>query len=154
MDDLTQFNGTIGPGNLLSLVRNTAPYYFNEPFLSLAKWKPAPGGPADSAARSIDAPKAFGPPSSFGSGSNRQSRRADDEAAARPERLFGMAGHPFGWLDILLNAHTLRASGNPSSSATSSQVALPGVGTFCIGSDGAGRDAAGAIASASSTLAA
>ena len=114
MDDLTQFNGTIGPGNLLSLVRNTAPYYFNEPFLSLAKWKPAPGGPADSAARSADTPIAFGPPSSFGSGSNRQSRRADDEATARPERLFGMAGHPFGWLDILLNAHTLRASGNPT----------------------------------------
>ena len=25
-----------------------------------------------------------------------------------------MAGHPFGWLDVLLNAHTLRASGNPT----------------------------------------
>ncbi len=36
---------------------------------------------------------------------------------------------------------TVRASGRPSSAATSSQVACPGVGTFCIGSAGAGRDA-------------
>ena len=49
---------------------------------------------------------------------------------------------------------TVRASGRPRSSATSSQVALPGVGTFCIGSAGAGRDGASATASASSTLAA
>src|SRR5436190_19812155 len=114
MDDLTQFNGTIGPGNLLSLVRNTAPYYFTEPFLSYAKWKPAPGGPADSAASGA-VPRAFGPPTSFGATSSKQSRAADDAANVRPTRLFEMAGHPYGWLDILLNAHTLRASGNPTS---------------------------------------
>jgi|ERR1043165_230732 hypothetical protein len=77
MDDLTQFNGTIGPGNLLSLVRNTAPYYFKEPFLSLARIGEA----------------AFQPPSIH---------------------LIDMAGHPFGWLDILLSAHTLRASNDPT----------------------------------------
>ncbi len=115
MDDLTQFNGTIGPGNLLSLVRNTAPYYFQDLFLRLAKWKPAPGGPADNAVRSLDSmPRAFGPPSSFSASNSKQSRVADAVIPVRPTRLFDMAGHPFGWLDILLNAHTLRASGNPT----------------------------------------
>ena len=49
---------------------------------------------------------------------------------------------------------TVRESGSPRSSATSSHVALPGVGTFCIGSAGAGRDGASGNASASSTFAA
>lgn len=76
MDDLTQFNGTIGPGNLLALVRNTAPYYFREPFLSLA-------------------------PSSH-------------LVTSSPPRLITFGDPPFGWLQILLQAHTLRASNNPT----------------------------------------
>ena len=31
MSEFAQFNGTIGPGNLLSLVRNTAPFLFTTP---------------------------------------------------------------------------------------------------------------------------
>src|SRR5262245_56701761 len=105
MDDLTQFNGTIGPGNLLSLVRNTAPFYFKEPFLSLAKWKPAPGGPAQGAEPSTARPAfASGPPKSFASAAPREAR-ATAEVSARPLRMIDMAGHPFGWYDILLNAH-------------------------------------------------
>lgn len=94
MDDLTQFNGMIGPGNLLALVRNTAPYYFKEPFLSLR----AQGGPAHRAG----------------------SREARQEAPPMPpekseaQRLANLSAHPFGWLDILLNAERLRASDNPT----------------------------------------
>ena len=76
MTDLTQFNGTIGPHNLLGLVRNTAPFLFAEPFLNRAKFNPA-------------------------------------GAEKIPARLIDMGAHPYGWLDILLNAPSLRASNNP-----------------------------------------
>ncbi|MCY1373017.1 hypothetical protein D9M69_602650 [compost metagenome] len=49
---------------------------------------------------------------------------------------------------------TVVASGTPSSSATSAQVALPGVGVFSSALAGAGRGPAGACASAFSMLAA
>jgi hypothetical protein len=49
---------------------------------------------------------------------------------------------------------TVRDSGSFRSCATSSQVAMPGVGTFAIASVAGARGAAGAIASAFSTLAA
>src|SRR5690242_523226 len=35
MQEFPQFNGKIGPANLLSLVRNTAPFLFEKPFTSL-----------------------------------------------------------------------------------------------------------------------
>ncbi len=49
---------------------------------------------------------------------------------------------------------TVRCSGRPSSAATSSQVLLPGVGVFFIGSAGAARCTISGSASASSMLAA
>lgn len=83
MSEFAQFNGMIGPRNLLGLVRNTAPFLFDPAFeVGIVRKNPV------------------------------------------PSRLIQMGGHPFGWLDILKNAHTLEASDNPSTEQREDYFAL------------------------------
>jgi hypothetical protein len=83
--NLAQFNGKIGPGNLLGLVTNTAPFIFEPGFVPESSPLPARNG------------------------------------AVRP---IEMAAHPYGWLEILLNATSIEAAHNPTTEQREDYFAL------------------------------